>query len=228
MILNDNHSNYFREKTRSNGIKRTFTLWLIISFSLFLLHRFFYISFSVSVFALVGREIADHESYLSNQVVKYKFLFIFLFIYIIMMEIPSFKCTYPILREIYYIRNIKKYLFKFKMNNYFNYWYFKWWNIEEKSFVPDRRPFDSIIDWKLIGIMKHAKQYSLVHAFLFLSTQHNEFHKNEKRVASTKKSWNPWNSLGCKRAITLLQLSLCWIIFINKLLSKQWRYLFQF
>ena len=34
-----------------------------------------------------------------------------------MMEIPSFKCTYPILREIYYIRNIKKYLFKFKMNN---------------------------------------------------------------------------------------------------------------
>lgn len=186
MILNDNHSNYFREKTRSNGIKRTFTLWLIISFSLFLLHRFFYISFSVSVFALVGREIADHESYLSNQVVKYKFLFIFLFIYIIMMEIPSFKCTYPILREIYYIRNIKKYLFKFKMNNYFNYWYFKWWNIEEKSFVPDRRPFDSIIDWKLIGIMKHAKQYSLVHAFLVFQLNITSFTRMRRGLHQLK------------------------------------------
>lgn len=105
-----------------------FTLWLII-FSLFCTIDFSTSHSQFHIFALIRREIADYESYLSNRVAKDKFLFT----YITMMEIQSFKCTYLILREIYYIRNIKKYLFKFKTNNYFNYWYFKWYEISKKN-----------------------------------------------------------------------------------------------
>lgn len=167
MILNDAAiiSGTKLDQTILKDFYSIFFLWLII-FSLFCTIDFSTSRSQFHIFALIRREIADYESYLSNRVAKDKFLFT----YITMMEIQSFKCTYLILREIYYIRNIKKYLFKFKTNNYFNYWYFKWWNIEEKSFVSDRRPFDSIIDWKLIGIMKHAKQYSFLVFQLYITS----------------------------------------------------------